>query len=104
MIDALYEESVQVIILADEIPTKLLRLTPKEKASPHDEVREIWEIWIMKGDMMKGNGRRKRVLQHSRKEFKYKRGEKERKKEKEKVAAINSLILLNSMIIVNCHG
>ena len=41
MIDALYEESVQVIILADEIPTKLLRLTPKEKASPHDEVREI---------------------------------------------------------------
>ena len=60
MIDALYEESVQVIILADEIPTKLLRLTPKEKASPHDEVRGIWEIWIMKGDMMKGNGRRKR--------------------------------------------
>ena len=104
MIDALYEESVQVIILADEIPTKLLRLTPKEKASPHDEVREFREICIMKGDMVKGNGRRKRVLQHSRKESKYKRGEKTRNKEKEKEVAINSLILLNSMIIVNCLG
>ena len=106
LIDALYEESVQVIILADEIPTKLLRLTPKEKASPHDEVREFREIWIMKGDMVKGNGRRKRVLQHSRKEFKYKKGEKGRnkEKEKEKEVTINSLILLNSMIIVNCLG
>ena len=39
LIDALYEESVQVVILAEEIPTKLLKLTPKEKASPLDEVR-----------------------------------------------------------------
>lgn len=40
MIDALYEESVQVIVLADEIPTKLLKLTPKERASPFDEVNK----------------------------------------------------------------
>ena len=39
LIDALYEESVQVVILAEEIPTKLLKLSPKEKASPLDEVR-----------------------------------------------------------------
>ena len=38
MIDALYKESVQVIVLADEMPTKLLKLTPKERASPFDEV------------------------------------------------------------------
>ena len=56
--------------------------------------------------MEKGNGRRKRVLQHSRKEFKYKKGEKGRNKEKEeeKEVTINSLILLNSMIIGNCFG
>ena len=48
--------------------------------------------------------KKKKVLQHSRKEFKYKRGEKTRNKEKEKEVAINSLILLNSMIIVNCLG
>jgi predicted ATPase len=41
LIDALYEESVQVIVLAEEIPTKLLRLTPKERASPFDEVSRI---------------------------------------------------------------
>jgi predicted ATPase len=41
LIDALYEESVQVIVLAEEIPTKLLRLTPKERASPFDEVSGI---------------------------------------------------------------
>ena len=40
MIDALYEESVQVIVLADEMPTKLLKLTPKERASPFDEVNK----------------------------------------------------------------
>ena len=38
LIDALYEESVQVIVLAEDVPTKLLKLTAKEKASPHDEV------------------------------------------------------------------
>ena len=38
--------------------------------------------------MVKGNGRRKRVLQHSRKEFKYKKGEKGRNKEKEKEKGI----------------
>lgn len=41
LIDALYEESVQVVVLADEIPTKLLRLTAKERGSPHDEVRPV---------------------------------------------------------------
>lgn len=41
LIDALYEESVQVIVLAAEIPTKLLRLTAKERGSPHDEVRIV---------------------------------------------------------------
>ena len=39
LIDALYEESVQVVVLAEETPTKLLRLTAKERKSPHDEVR-----------------------------------------------------------------
>ena len=38
----------------------------------------------MKGDMVKRNVRRKRVLQHSRKESKQKRGEKTRNKEKGK--------------------
>lgn len=37
----MYEESVQVIVLAEDIPTKLLRLTEKEKASPHDEVSTV---------------------------------------------------------------
>lgn len=39
LIDALYEESVQVVVLAEETPTKLLRLTDKERKSPHDEVK-----------------------------------------------------------------
>ena len=38
LIDALYEESVQVVVLAEETPTNLLRLTAKERKSPHDEV------------------------------------------------------------------
>lgn len=37
----MYEESVQVIVLAEDVPTKLLRLTEKEKASPHDEVSTV---------------------------------------------------------------
>jgi predicted ATPase len=37
-IDAMYEKSVRIIVLANEIPTKLLQLTEKEKLSPHDEV------------------------------------------------------------------
>lgn len=41
LIDALYEESVQVVVLAAEIPTKLLKLTAKERGSPHDEVRTV---------------------------------------------------------------
>ena len=46
LIDALYEESVQVIVLADEIPTRLLKLTPKERASPFDEVGQTVGVQI----------------------------------------------------------
>lgn len=46
-IDAMYEKSVRIIALADAIPTKLLQLTEKEKASPHDEVRLFFIFYIV---------------------------------------------------------